>query len=462
MKRRDFNRASLLSALFAGQLTLKPLHALAENDGKAANSARRIPWQNWSGYQKAKPAARLSPKTEDELAELLKTSELTVRPVGAGHSFTALVPTDGSILSTRHFSSVEALDRNRARVGAGVKLGQLAGQLNELGQALPNMPDINQQTVAGAFNTGTHGTGANFGAMHSYVESLRLVTPRGDILDCSREQNADIFDAARVSLGSLGVITEYTLKNVEPYKLKLRTEMRPIEEVFDNFHELANNHRNFEMYYIPHCDYALVITTDLSDEPVSPRGEDTDNDSVRDLQKLRDYTAWWPGLRRKLVSSVAAMTEPTESVDWWWNIYPSDRAVRFNEMEYHLPREAIVPALRKVREIAETQHPDVFFPVEVRVVQEDDAWLSPFYKRPSASLATHRYYEEDFLPYFKSIEPIYQPMEGRPHWGKLHTLDAATLAARYPRWKDFNDIRQSLDPKGVMLNDHLRKVFTDV
>ena len=70
------------------------------------------------------------------------------------------------------------------------------------------------------------------------------------------------------------------------------------------------------MYYIPHCDYALVITTDLSDEPVSPRGEDTDNDSVRDLQKLRDYTAWWPGLRRKLVSSVAAMTEPTESVDW--------------------------------------------------------------------------------------------------------------------------------------------------
>ena len=200
----------------------------------------------------------------------------------------------------------------------------------------------------------------------------------------------------------------------------------------------------------------------FSDEPVSPRGEDTDNDSVRDLQKLRDYTAWWPGLRRKLVSSVAAMTEPTESVDWWWNIYPSDRAVRFNEMEYHLPREAIVPALRKVREIAETQHPDVFFPVEVRVVQEDDAWLSPFYKRPSASLATHRYYEEDFLPYFKSIEPIYQPMEGRPHWGKLHTLDAATLAARYPRWKDFNDIRQSLDPKGVMLNDHLRKVFTDV
>ena len=286
--------------------------------------------------------------------------------------------------------------------------------------------------------------------------------PRGDILDCSRDKNADIFDAARVSLGSLGVITEYTLKNVEPYKLKLRTEMLPIEEVFDNFHELANNHRNFEMYYIPHCDYALVITTDLSNEPVSPRGEDTDNDSVRDLQKLRDYTAWWPGLRRKLVSSVAAMTEPTESVDWWWNIYPSDRAVRFNEMEYHLPREAIVPALRKVRDIAETKHPDVFFPVEVRVVQEDDAWLSPFYKRPSASLATHRYYEEDFLPYFKSIEPIYQPMEGRPHWGKLHTLEAATLAGRYPRWKDFNDIRQSLDPKGVMLNDHLRKVFTNV
>ncbi len=461
MKRRSFTRAALLSALAAGEITLRPSQVLALSERQPTPGKRRIPWQNWSGHQKAFPAERFSPKTEDQLAEYLKKTSGGVRPVGAGHSFTALVPTEGTVLSTRHFNQVQADGDFSARVGAGVRLGSLAKQLHELGQALPNMPDINQQTVAGAFSTATHGTGVNYSAMHHYVDSLRLVTATGEVLDCSRRQHPEIFDAARVSLGSLGVITEYRLKNVAPYKLKRVTQMLPLEEVLDNFHALVAAHRNFEMYYIPHCDSALVITTDFSDEPVHPRGEDTDNDAVRELQTLRDYTAWWPGLRRKLVSTVAAMSEKEENVDWWWNIYPSERAVRFNEMEYHLPEQEIVPALRKVREIVEQRHPDVFFPIEVRVVQEDDAWLSPFYQRASASLAVHRYYEEDFADYFAEIEPIYQTLAGRPHWGKLHTLEAAQLSRLYPKWREFNEVRRALDPVRSLLNKHLRAVFAD-
>ncbi len=449
MKRRDFNRS----------LALLPVGAALTAATPAAIAARKIPWQNWSGYQKATPAARVSPKTEDELASLLKAAKQTVRPVGAGHSFSPLVPTEGAILSTRHFDQVEAIDGHRAVVGAGVKLNRLGEPLHKLGQALPNMPDIDEQSVAGAFSTGTHGTGAQFGAMHAYVEALRLVTPRGDILECSRDSNPDVFDAARVSLGSLGVITQYTLRNVEPYKLKRRTWMQPLEQTFEEFQTLADKHRNFEMYYIPHSDNALIITTDLSDEPISPRGEDGDNDAVRELKMLRDYASWWPWLRKKLITGVSNTIEPEEHVDWWWNIYPSDRAVRFNEMEYHLPRETIVDALKKVRDTVEKLNPDVFFPIEVRVVREDDAWLSPFYQRASASLAVHRYFEEPFEAYFKTIEPIYQPLEGRPHWGKLHSLSHKTLASRYPRWQDFNEIRRELDPQGIMLNPHLREVF---
>lgn len=448
MKRRDFNRSLLLT----------PLAPLTTGSTKV-QASRAIPWQNWSGGQQASPAGRLSPKTEDELAQLLKNASSPVRPVGAGHSFSPLVPTEGSILSTRHFNSVAASEDLRAVVGAGVKLSQLGEPLHKLGQALPNMPDIDEQTVAGALSTGTHGTGANFGAMHSYVEALRLVTPRGDILNCSRTENADIFDAARVSLGALGVITQYTLRNMAPYKLKLKTWMQPLQQTFEEFHTLAESHRNFEMYYIPHSENALIITTDLTDDDISPRGEDGDNDAVRELKMLRDYASWWPWLRKKLITGVSNTIEAEEHVDWWWNIYPSDRAVRFNEMEYHLPRESIVEALKKVVDTVESRNPDVFFPIEVRVVQEDDAWLSPFYGRPSASLAVHRYFEEDYRPYFNTIEPIYQPLAGRPHWGKLHTLGADILAARYPRWQDFNEIRRELDPKGIMLNAHLRQVF---
>lgn len=449
MKRRDFNRSLLMAPVLAPLAT----------GARKVQAGRAIPWQNWSGGQHASPSGRLSPKTEDELAQLLKTASSVIRPVGAGHSFSPLVPTEGSILSTRYFNTVAASDDLRAVVGAGVKLNQLGEPLHKLGQALPNMPDIDEQTIAGALSTGTHGTGANFGAMHSYVEALRLVTPRGEILNCSRNENPEVFDAARVSLGALGVITQYTLRNMVPYKLKLKTWMQPLQQTYEEFHTLAESHRNFEMYYIPHSENALIITTDLTDDEVSPRGEDGDNDAVRELQMLRDYASWWPWLRKRLITAVSNTIEPEEHVDWWWNIYPSDRAVRFNEMEYHLPREDIVAALKQVVETVETRNPDVFFPIEVRVVQEDDAWLSPFYGRPSASLAVHRYFEEDYQPYFNTIEPIYQPLAGRPHWGKLHTLDAKTLAERYPRWQDFNEVRRELDPKGVMLNAHLKKVF---
>lgn len=454
LRRRRFNQSLLLAAA-AGALP----HSDRSLATDSTQGGRRIPWQNWSGSQRAFPAERAAPKTEEELAALLKNAVAPVRPVGSGHSFSGVAATDGTLVSTRHFAGVEVAGERLALVGAGAKLSQLGKPLHDLGQALPNLPDIDEQTVAGALATGTHGTGAAFGAMHDYVDALRLVTPRGEVLDCSRKQHPEIFDAARVSLGSLGVITRFTLRNTAPYKLKRRTWMEPLDEALERFHALAAAHRNFEMYFVPHSDNALLITTDETDEPIKPRGEDTDNDAVRQLKTVRDYASWWPWMRRRMITAFGAQMEPEESVDWWWNIYPSSRAVRFNEMEYHLPREAIVDVLRKVRTQVEEHHPDVFFPIEVRVVREDDAWLSPFYRRPTASLAVHRFFEEDYKPYFAAIEPLYQRHDGRPHWGKLHTLTGRELAARYPRWQDFQNVRRELDPDGRMLNPHLKTLF---
>jgi FAD/FMN-containing dehydrogenase len=149
-------------------------------------------------------------------------------------------------------------------------------------------------------------------------------------------------------------------------------------------------------------------------------------------------------------------------VDDWHRIFPSSRPVRFNEMEYHLPREALMPTLRKVRETLEGKHPEIFFPIEIRTVkgEGDSAWLSPFQGHPvSGSIAVHHWYKEDPLPYFADIEPLYQPLAGRPHWGKMHTLDAAQLSARYPRFKDFQQLRAQLDPEGKMLNPFLKKIL---
>jgi FAD-linked oxidoreductase len=465
MKRREFLAGSL-GALGAAGLAgcddhgasrmPQPLAASTGSDG-----VRRIPWQNWSGYRHCLPSARVAPASIDELAEFLKNSAGPVRPVGAGHSFTELVPTDGTILSLRNFEGLKAHDVSTltATLGAGTKLGSLGALLDPLGQALPNMPDIDEQSLAGAMATATHGTGERLGALHSYVKRLQLVTPRGEVLNCSREENPQVFEAARVSLGALGVITEITLQNVATHKLRRRVWLEPIDTLIERFDELAAQHHSFEIYYLPFCDQGVAISIDPTEAPLQPRGAEQDNDAVMDMKKLRDLTAWWPGLRRWLMNLSTQGLQPEEAVDVWHHIFPSSRAVRFNEMEYHLPRELLLPTLKEVRATLERGHPEIFFPVELRVVKGDEAWLSPFGgHETSGSIAVHHYHVEDPLPYFASIEPLFQPA-GRPHWGKMNTLKTADFAARYPRWADFLDVRAALDPDGKMLNPYLRQIF---
>ncbi len=289
MNRRDFLIGSLAAAGSVGLAGCndhgasnmpKPPAPATGPDGK-----RLLPWQNWSGYQHALPQQRLAPKTEDELVELLKNAPAPLRPVGAGHSFTPLVPTEGSLLSLRNFDGLKAHDADQltATLGAGTRLGDIGPLLDGIGQALSNMPDIDSQTLAGAIGTATHGTGRSLGALHSYVSGLRLVTPRGDVLDCSAEKNPEVFAAARVSLGSLGVITEMTLRNVPTHRLKRRVWLEPVDQLLERFDELTRAHHSFEMYYLPFCSIAVAIAIDPTDEPLSPRGDEQDNNAVMQM-----------------------------------------------------------------------------------------------------------------------------------------------------------------------------------
>lgn len=465
MKRRDFLAAAAAASTVglagcddhgAANMPQPPPPAMGP-DGKPL-----LVWQNWSGYRYCQPRQRLAPATLDELAEVLKHAPGPVRPVGAGHSFTELVPTDGTLISLRNFEGLLRHDAAAltATFGAGTKLGQIGEPLHALGQAMPNMPDIDEQSLAGAMATATHGTGSSLGALHSYVRELKLLTPKGDLLTCSATQNPEIFEAAKVSLGALGVIVEYTLQNQPTHRLKRRVWLEKLDTLMERFDELAAKHHSFEFYYLPFCDHAAAISIDPTDEPARPRGAEQDDNALMDMKKLRDFLSWSPGLRRWLLNKATEGFTTEESVDVWYKIFPSDRPTRFNEMEYHLPREQLMPTLRQVRQTLEAKHPEIFFPIEVRTVKGDEAWLSPFQGHGvSGSIAVHHYYPEDPLPYFASIEPLYQPLAGRPHWGKMNTLDTATFAARYPRWKDFLAVRAALDPEGRMLNPYLRRIF---
>ncbi|MEQ9518893.1 MAG: D-arabinono-1,4-lactone oxidase [Parvibaculum sp.] len=451
LSRRDLLiRASAVAALAAG----RPLPAFAD-------TSQRIKWQNWSGGQSCLPAARLAPANASELAEILASSPKPIRAVGTGHSFSGLVPTDGTILSLDRLNGLIDVNKEtlEATVGAGSKLGDLGPLLEAEGQALINMPDINRQTLGGSISTSTHGTGEKFGSLSTFVTGLELVTAQGETLWCDAANNPEIFNAARVSLGSLGIITKVRLKNRMPHRINKRTWVMPFEEMMEEAESFAKTNRNFEFYYIPFSGMCLGISHNETDEPISPRANDDDDDGVMTLKALADYLGWSPSLREYLIKSQLENLPDEIFVDTSWKVYPSERAVRFNEMEYHLPRENALAALREIREHVEGENIDVFFPWEFRFVKSDDIWLSPFQGRESCSIAIHRFHEEDYRPLFSAVEPTLQKHGGRPHWGKLHTLKASSFAALYPHWNDFLEVRQSLDPTGVFLNDHLKEVF---
>ncbi|MFA0812362.1 D-arabinono-1,4-lactone oxidase [Microbulbifer epialgicus] len=458
------SRRRFITTVAAGSAALAaaPISTIARTMMQAAgqNKHRVVPWRNWSGSQQCLPSKRLAPKDVTELQQVVAEATGTVRAVGAAHSFTALVPTDDTIISLGRINGIADHDANshQATVFAGTRIADLGQPLEEVGQALINQPDIDEQTLGGCLATATHGTGAGLGCMSSNVTGLELVTAKGDTIWCDAQQNTAVFSAAKVSLGSLGLITKVRMQNQPSYRLRRESWVAPVEEIQEQAEALANTNRNFEFYYIPFSGMCMADTHQLTDEEIfSTEREDT-NEAVMTLKRVKDWLGWSPKLREFALQSAMKDIEKEVVVESSWRNYASERNVRFNEMEYHLPREAGLAAFAEIRHTIEENNLDVFFPIEVRFVKGDDIWLSPFFKQDSVSIAVHRYFEEDHEPLFRALEPIMRKYGGRPHWGKLNTLGREDFVSLYPHWQDFIEVRRDLDPKGKFLNSYLKRL----
>ena len=445
----------------AGRALLLPvIPALSANRAGAAEPTP-IGWRNWSGGQSCNPENRLAPGSEEELAKAIADTSGTVRIVGAGHSFSPLVPTDDTIISLARMSGLIDSDSvtQQATFWAGTRMGDMGKPLQDIGQGMINMADIDRQILAGAISTSTHGTGVTLGSASSYVTGLSIMTAGGEVITCDREHNPEIFQAARVALGSLGVMTRIGTQNRESYRLKETIWSEEIESVLARDDELRNGNRHFEMFPMVHSDMAIVQTINFTNEATTDT-EVADDEAGDELMRfLQDYGGVFPWLRRWLINWFVEQMEVSDMVGESYDILSNVRNTRFNEMEYEIPLEAGPECLREILRTIEKQNVDIAFPLEYRYVKGDDIWLSMFHGRDSCAISVHQFADIDYRPYFDLIEPIFWKYEGRPHWGKLHTLKADRLRNLYPRWQDFMEVRSALDSQRRFLNDHLHQVF---
>jgi FAD-linked oxidoreductase len=414
-------------------------------------------WSNWSGSATASPASLAQPDTVEALQAIVRTAPGPVRVVGSGHSFTPLVPSVGTIVSLDRLAGLSSHDDGacRATVGAGIRLGALTQSLHGIGQALANMGDIDKQSIGGALGTATHGTGSTLGAYHTLVERVELVDGRGGMRTFSRSSEPDMIHAIGVTLGAFGILSSVTLNNLPSYRMRKRRYVLPIEDMLSNFHDMMRAHRSAEFYYIPFSGHAMFLASDITDEPVTARPPEDDEDGLKTLRTLRNLLKPLPWLRRALIRNAVRKLPPEDYVENWLKVYTSERETRFNEMEYHLPIAEGPKALAEIITLTEKHFPHVYFPMEVRTVAADEFWLSPFYKRQSCSIAIHHDAREDPMPFFNAAEPIFRRYGGRPHWGKMHSLTAETLSKLYPRWNDAMEVRRSIDPDRRFLTPYV-------
>ena len=419
----------------------------------------KLAWHNWSGAQHGQPSARWAPADEDALRGVVRAAG-ELRVVGAGHSFSPLTSTNGTMISLDRMSGlIRHDDENcRATLWAGTRLYDAGPLLHGIGQAMPNLGDIDRQSLAGVLSTATHGTGITLPCIAARATGLRLVTAQGDVLQVSAERDGDVFRAAAISLGALGVITQVTLQNVPAYRLHEQVRVLPLDKVLPEIDRWKRDHRNFELWAFPYSRQAIVKT--LETTAAEPTSEPKGGDSADRLLKLCSEAARaLPGMTSRLQGLIARFVKPTERVNWSYRIFPSSRNVRFNEMEYHLPEAAGATALDEVCSAVTKTGLNVFFPIEFRFVAGDDYWLSPFQGAARASIAVHQYYKQDYKPVFALAEPILRRHGGRPHWGKLHTADNEALRQLYPDFERFLRLRAELDPQGKLLNPYLRQIF---
>jgi FAD-linked oxidoreductase len=426
-------------------------------------------WRNWAGNVTARPVRAVTPASVEELsAAVRKAAEdgLRVKAVGTGHSFTATAATDGVLIRPQLLTGIRKIDREAGTVTveAGTPLKRLNVALAREGLSLANMGDIMEQTVSGATSTGTHGTGRDSGSIAAQITGLELVTADGSVLTCSEQENPDVFAAARIGLGALGIITAITFA-VEPvFLLTAREEPMPFEKVLSEFDELWAENEHFEFYWFPHTGNTNTKRNNRSAGPPRPVGhlgawfeDEFLSNGVFQVANwvARAVPATVPAIARISSRALSARTY----TDIPYKVFTSPRRVRFVEMEYAVPREALADTLRELKAMVDRSDLRVSFPVEVRTAPADDIALSTASGRDSAYIAVHMFRGTPYQAYFTAAERIFTAHEGRPHWGKVHTRDAEYLAKSYPRFGEFTALRDRLDPDRRFANDYLRRVL---
>ena len=422
-------------------------------------------YENWAHTLKFKPERFCEPDAETKVIEIVKNALARggrVRTRGGGHSWSQFVVTDDTLVHLDRLNKGLIADvlNHRYTVQAGIRLKDLIHNLALDGLAMKNLGSITEQSIAGAISTGTHGTGIRLGNLSTSIVGMKLVTGTGDLLTI-KESDTDLLDAARVSVGALGIVTQVTIECVPMYDLEHTTYFSKFDDVIDKIDILNQQNERFLIWWlvapIGPKDNVLVITMNppgtppgllgQAGSPATPGGNPLPMDT-NDLLSM--FLNLFPGkpfhqLLKRKGRYDEILTLP---------LLP----VLHRELEYAIPAENAAEALRALKRIFDEGDISTTLPVEVRFVAADHSLLSPARGKNVCYIGVST--QPNANEVYSRVEPIMKDLGGRPHWGKHFSLKRSEVEAMYADSYDkFCKIRKELDPKGVFTNTLIQQLF---
>ncbi|MEB9504028.1 D-arabinono-1,4-lactone oxidase [Bacillus anthracis] len=424
-------------------------------------------WRNWTGNVEGTPHYTMYPESIQDVVEVIELARKEgkkIRVVGSGHSFTPLVQTEEILVSLDELKGIVNVDAEKmvAEVWAGTKLHELGKLLEEKGYAQENLGDIDSQSIAGAISTGTHGTGITFGSLSTQVIEITAVLSTGESIVCSETENVQYWRAFQLSLGMLGIIVKIKLKVIPAYSLVYKSEKHSLSTVMNKLEEYKKN-RHFEFFVFP---YSYEVQVKVTNETTGKKSDLKWHKLKVELIENKMFSLlskgckWFPSIS-KGVSRLSAKAVPnTKIIGPSYEVFATSRTVPFYEMEYSVPSKYMQAVVEEISNLIEKKKYKVHFPIECRYVKKDEIWLSPAYGRDSAYIAVHMYKGMKYAAYFGEVEKIFLKYEGRPHWGKMHTLTYEKLQNIYPELHSFLKVRKLLDEAEMFSNPYTEKLFT--
>ncbi|KAM3931041.1 L-gulonolactone oxidase-like [Leptodactylus fuscus] len=428
---------------------------------------------NWAQTYGSTPELYFQPTSVEEVKEILdlaRQRSKRVKVVGRGHSPSDIACTDDFMIRMDKMNKVLKVDKDKKQVTVegGILLCQVNEVLDSNGLALSNIGAISDVAAGGFIGTGTHNTGINHGILATQVVALTMMTASGEILECSESVNPDIFQAARLHLGSLGVILTVTLQCKEAFRLEEKQHSSTLQEVLDNLNRNLQSSEYFRFFWFPHTDSVSVFYQDTTDKPPYTKTSWFWDRFVG--YYLLEFLLWISTFIPRLVPLInrfffwLLFAGGSDRVNVSHKVFNFDCLFKQHVQDWAIPIEKTKDALMQLKSWLE-KNPQVVahFPVEVRFAKGDDILLSPCYQRDSCymNIIMYRPYGKDVphQDYWLEYEKIMKRVGGRPHWAKAHTCTRKDFEKMYPAFGKFKNIREKLDPTGMFLNAYLEKVF---